>query len=211
LLRSRRIIDVDSQPPSRPGPATPTDPRAAPPQPARTRNWVLAAAILVVVLVMGVIYVLTNNGATAAEQGSDSAPATLDVGDTVELRTGYGDVLEITITAAESKKSCGATARRPETGSYLIADVTVEVTSGRATVKAADFDFAATAGGWPHRDIGPDFTGCGGSGLGTLNNIGAGTRRDGRLVFDVAGPGRIVYHVSSGTTPFGAQWNINAQ
>jgi hypothetical protein len=162
----------------------------------------------VVVLVIGLIYLLTS-GSTAGTQGSDSAPATLEVGETVQLRTNYGDVVEITITSAESKKSCGESARRPETGSYLVADVTVEVTSGRASVKATDFDFAAAAGGWPHRDIGPDFTGCGGTGLGTLDNIGAGTKREGRLVFDVAGEGRIVYHVGSGTTPFGAQWKIS--
>jgi hypothetical protein len=157
---------------------------------------------------MGLIYLLTNR-ATAAEQGSDSAPATLKVGDTVELRTSFGDILEITVTSAEFKTSCGESARKPEAGSYLLADVTVEVKSGRATVKATDFDFAAKSGGWPHRDIGPAFTGCGTTGLETMQSAGAGTKHDGRLVFDVAGAGRIVYHVTSGTTPLGAQWTID--
>ncbi len=181
---------------------------SAAPQPNRTRNWVLAAAVLVLVLVAGAAYLFTNR-TTAAEQGSDSVAATLEVGDTIELRNAYGDRVEITITSAESKPTCGASARKPETGSYLVADVTVKVKSGTASVKATDFDFASTAGGWPHRDIGPEFTGCGGTGLGTLDNIPAGTERTGRLVFDVSGAGRIVYHVRSGTTPLGAQWKVD--
>jgi hypothetical protein len=199
---------VDQQPSFRTGPASPGGAPAASPQPNRTRNWVLAAAVLIVVLAAGAVYLFTDR-TTAAERGSDSAPATLRVGDTVELRNAYGDRVEITITSAESKKSCGATARKPETGSYLVADVAIKVTSGTASVKATDFDFAPTAGGWPHRDIGPEFTGCGGTGLGTLDNITAGTEREGRLVFDVSGAGRIVYHVRSGTTPLGAQWNVD--
>ncbi len=199
---------MDQQPSFRTGPASPGGAPAASPQPNRTRNWVLAAAVLIVVLAAGAVYLFTDR-TTAAERGSDSAPATLRVGDTVELRNAYGDRVEITITSAESKKSCGATARKPETGSYLVADVAIKVTSGAASVKATDFDFAPTAGGWPHRDIGPEFTGCGGTGLGTLDNITAGTEREGRLVFDVSGAGRIVYHVRSGTTPLGAQWNVD--
>ncbi len=192
----------------RTGPASPGRASGASPQPNHTRNWVLAGAVLVLVLVAGAVYLLMNR-TTAAEQGSDSVAATLEIGDTVELRNAYGDRVEITITSAESRKTCGATARKPETGSYLVADVTVKVKSGTASVKATDFDFAPAAGGWPHRDIGPEFTGCGGAGLGTLDNLTAGTERDGRLVFDVSGTGRIVYHVRSGTTPLGAQWKID--
>jgi hypothetical protein len=162
--------------------------------------------VLIVVLVMGLIYLLTSG--PTADGGSSSEAATLDVGDSVELVSTYGDKVKITITKAESKASCGEKARKPETGRYLVADVTVEVLSGKAGIKAADFDFAATAGGWPHRDIGPEFTGCGGAGLGTVADIDSGTELKGRLVFDVSGPGRIVYHVRSGTTPFGAQWTI---
>jgi hypothetical protein len=206
---------VDQQPPFRSGPqpapgispsgASPSG-ASTPPQPNRTRNWVLAAAVLIVVFVIGTIYLLTSGSSKGG--GSSSEAATVDVGESVELVNTYGDTVEITITRAESKASCGDKARKPETGRYLVADVTVEVTSGKAGIKAADFDFAATAGGWPHRDIGPDFTGCGGTGLGTVANIGSGTKLKGRLVFDVAGPGRIVYHVRTGTTPFGAQWTI---
>jgi hypothetical protein len=177
------------------------------PQTNRTRTWVLAAAVLVLVLVAGAVYLLTS-GRPNDDEGSDSVPATLNVGDSVDLRNAYGDRVTITIRSAESKKSCGESARKPETGSYLVADVVVEVKAGRATVKATDFDFAPSEGGWPHRDIGPDFTGCGGAGLGVLDNIGTGQRHEGRLVFDVAGSGRIVYHVSTGTNPFGAQWTV---
>ena len=200
---------MDQQSSFRSGPASPDRSPTAAAQPNRTRNWLLSAAVLVVVLVSGGVYLLTS-GRTAIEQGSGTVAATLKIGDSVELRNTYGDRVVITVTSAEPKTSCGPSARKPETGSYLVADVTVKVTSGTATVKATDFDFAPSAGGWPHRDIGPDFTGCGGTGLGTLDNVGAGTEREGRLVFDVSGAGRIVYHVSSGTTPFGAEWTIDA-
>jgi hypothetical protein len=164
--------------------------------------------VLVVLLVAGAVYLLTSRS-TGNDDGSASVAATVDVGDPVKLRNAYGDRLTITVRSAESKASCGPAARPPETGRYLVADVTVEVSSGTASVKATDFDFAPAAGGWPHRDIGPDFTGCGGTSLGTMDNAPAGTRHEGRLVFDVAGPGHIVYHVTSGTSPFGAQWKVD--
>jgi hypothetical protein len=194
--------------PGAPGP-TGTGPRAEPPPPNRARNWVLAAALLVVLLVAGAVYLLTSRS-SGDEDGSASVAANVDIGDPVELRNAYGDRLTITVRSAESKPSCGSAARPPETGRYLVADVTIEVSSGTASVKATDFDFAPAAGGWPHRDIGPDFTGCGGTGLGAMDNAPAGTKHQGRLVFDVTGAGHIVYHVTSGTSPFGAQWKVDA-
>jgi hypothetical protein len=184
-------------------------PAVAPPQPNRTRNWVLAAAALVALMVAGGIYLLTN-GPSKAEQGSGSVPAELKIGGSVELTNSYGDRVRITVRSAEARTTCGTTARRPESGSYLVADVTVEVKTGTFSVRASDFDFGASAGGWPHRDLGPIFTGCGGTALATLTNAGAGTKVDGRLVFDVSpAEGRIAFHVQAGTTPFGAQWRVD--
>jgi hypothetical protein len=172
----------------------------------RTRLWILAAVAVVAVLVAGTVYLLTG-GSSAAEQGSASVPAELKIGDSVQLTNSYGDRVEITVESAKVRTTCGASARKPETGGYLVAEVTVEVTSGRATVRSTDFDFGA--GGWPHRDLGPEFTGCGGTALGTMENAGDGTKRRGVLVFDVSpAEGRIAYHVSSGTTPLGAQWKV---
>jgi hypothetical protein len=199
------------QPPSFGLPPTspPSGPRgyvAAAPRTNRTRLLVVAAVAAVALLVAGTVYLLTS-GTSAAEQGSASVPAELKIGDSVELTNSYGDRVEITITAAEARTTCGPSARKPETGGYLVADVTVEVKSGRATVRSTDFDFGA--GGWPHRDLGPEFTGCGGTALGTLDNARDGTKHQGVLVFDVSpAEGRIAYHVSSGTTPLGAQWKV---
>jgi hypothetical protein len=119
----------------------------------------------------------------------------LKPGQTLVVTSDEGDEVEVTVSAPRNRKDCGAYSK-PKSGAYLIVDVTVQVTKGRGTISPYDFTFllpdstTTDAAGGRVTDCGKD--------LDYGNNMRAGTKRSGQLVFDVKpAKGQIVYKTRS--------------
>ncbi|WP_425413615.1 DUF4352 domain-containing protein [Micromonospora inyonensis] len=108
----------------------------------------------------------------------------MKVGDTLVITDDEGTV-EITITRfTTSNKGCRSFAPDPDEGLYLIADVTVRVIKGTASVNPFYFEWVAEDGKTANGLVGA-LSGCG-TPLSSGVNLRTGSKRSGTVVFDVA-------------------------
>ena len=129
----------------------------------------------------------TPGGATAPSWAEPSAATgetrIMSVGETLVVDDN-GGTIEITVTKfSTSTKACQSYGLKPDEGMYVIANVTVKVTKGTGSINPLYFQWVA-ADGTETNAIGGAFSGCGKS-LSAGNNISAGTKRTGSVVFDV--------------------------
>ncbi|MGQ5260468.1 hypothetical protein ACTWLT_06885 [Micromonospora sp. ZYX-F-536] len=104
-------------------------------------------------------------------------------GDTLVIDGDDGTV-EITVTKfSTATKPCASYGLQPDEGMYVIADVTVTVTKGTGSANPFYFQWVA-ADGTETNAIGGAFSGCG-KPMPAGNDLTAGTRRTGSVVFDV--------------------------
>ncbi|MET8525555.1 hypothetical protein [Micromonospora sp. NPDC005172] len=116
-----------------------------------------------------------------AADGGDTRD--MSVGDTLVLDDSSGTV-EITVTKfSTSAKPCTSYGLEPDEGMYVIADVTVAVTRGTGSANPLYFQWVA-ADGTETNAIAGAFSGCG-KPIPAGNDLTAGTRRTGSVVFDV--------------------------
>ncbi|TDB93217.1 DUF4352 domain-containing protein, partial [Micromonospora fluostatini] len=107
-----------------------------------------------------------------------------EAGDTLVLTDDDG-VLEITVTKFSSTdKACRSFSGPPSKGLYLIAEVEAEVTKGTSSINPIYFEWVAEDGTTTNGLAGI-IAGCGDS-LASGNNLPAGTKRSGVVVFNVA-------------------------
>ncbi|MFB9547168.1 DUF4352 domain-containing protein [Micromonospora sagamiensis] len=119
-----------------------------------------------------------------SSSGKDGETFNMKVGDTLVITDDEGTV-EITITRfTTSNKGCRSFAPDPDEGLYLIADVTVRVTKGTASVNPFYFEWVAQDGKTANGLVGA-LSGCG-TPLSSGVNLRTGSKRSGTVVFDVA-------------------------
>ncbi|MEV0212626.1 DUF4352 domain-containing protein [Micromonospora sp. NPDC050695] len=107
----------------------------------------------------------------------------MSAGDTLVIDGDDGTV-EITVTKfSTATKPCKSYGLKPDEGMYVIADVTVTVTKGTAATNPLSFQWVA-ADGTETNAIGGAFSGCG-KPMPAGNDLTAGTRQTGSVVFDV--------------------------
>ncbi|WP_406074836.1 DUF4352 domain-containing protein [Micromonospora sp. NBC_01638] len=113
----------------------------------------------------------------------DDDTRNMSPGDTLVLDGDDGTV-EITVTKFRSAtKPCTSRGLKPDEGMYVIADVTVAVTKGTASSNPLFFHWVA-ADGTKTTAIGGALSGCG-KPMPASNDLAAGTKRTGSVVFDV--------------------------
>lgn len=139
---------------------------------------------------------------------SPSRPPVLEnqkVGSTLVVADDEG-TLEVTLASVKVlKKGCSGYAEKPESGTFLLAEVTLKVTDGLASVNPLYFAFVAPDGNTANAFDGA-LSDCDKRRLDASNNLRAGTVRKGQLVFDVKAKGQIVYQDSGGRTA--GSWQI---
>ncbi|WCN82216.1 DUF4352 domain-containing protein [Micromonospora sp. LH3U1] len=113
----------------------------------------------------------------------DDDTRNMSPGDTLVIDGDDGTV-EITVTKFRSAtKPCTSRGLKPDEGMYVIADVTVAVTKGTAAANPRFFHWVA-ADGTKTNAIGGSLSGCG-KPIPASNDLAAGTKRTGSVVFDV--------------------------
>ncbi|MEV4655242.1 DUF4352 domain-containing protein [Micromonospora sp. NPDC049301] len=121
--------------------------------------------------------------ASPAPAPSSGDTRNMAAGDTLVI-DGDDGTIEITVTKFSSAtKPCTSYGLKPDEGMYVIADVTVTVTSGTGSVNPLFFQWVA-ADGTETNAIAGAFSGCG-KPMPAGNDLTAGTRRTGSVVFDV--------------------------
>jgi hypothetical protein len=178
-------------------------PIIAPPptQSNRSKTSVVVVAVTAAVLTLlscagGIVAVVigTNRATTHVSGAQASAtPSTSPTthGDTREMSPGEtlvvdgdGGTVEITVTKISSAtKPCKSHGLKPGAGLYVIADVTVAVTRGTASTNPLYFQWVA-ADGTKATAIGGALSGCG-KPMPASDDLTAGTKRTGSVVFDV--------------------------
>ncbi|MER5608213.1 DUF4352 domain-containing protein [Micromonospora tulbaghiae] len=142
---------------------------------------------------------------TAAPEPTEVAPEPEPSDDDVSgkplgttlIHTTLDGEVEITVTRSKKypkarKSACDSYSPGPDEGYYLVLDVKVKVVSGTGSINPLYFKFVDNDG-YEASTISGAFSGCGKS-LGSGNNLRAGTKRAGQLVFDVASvKGEVVY------------------
>ncbi|MBO4210956.1 DUF4352 domain-containing protein, partial [Micromonospora echinofusca] len=132
--------------------------------------------------------------------GTDTPPPATDdetenmaIGDTLILTSSDGDELRVTVQKVTTRKTgCRSYAPEPDNGTYLVADVTVEVVKGTGSINPLYFNFVDSSG-TEENGLGGIFAGCG-TALSSGVDLAAGTKRSGTVVFDVkSAKGKIVY------------------
>ncbi|MFI6825047.1 hypothetical protein ACIBJE_29475 [Micromonospora sp. NPDC050187] len=125
---------------------------------------------------------------TAAPQpsnsGKDGETFNMKVGDTLVITDDEGTVEIMISRFTTSNKGCRSFAPDPDEGMYLIADVTVRVTKGTASVNPFYFEWVAQDGKTANGLVGA-LSGCG-TPLSSGVNLRTGSKRSGTVVFDVA-------------------------
>lgn len=131
--------------------------------------------------------------AAAAVKASEPAKANTfnqPIGTTI-IAAGPEGTTEVTVTAAKRQKTaCKPNSfNRPETGWYVVIDVTVKVTSGTAPINPLYFSYVDAGNS---EVAGAIFASC--KDLGSGSDFPAGTVRSGQLAYDVAaGPGTLTW------------------
>ncbi|WP_220039614.1 DUF4352 domain-containing protein [Micromonospora endophytica] len=108
----------------------------------------------------------------------------MEAGDTLVITDSDGTV-EITVTRFRTvREGCQSFAPNPQQGRYLIAEVTATVTKGTGSINPFFFTWVAENGSTVNGLVGA-LSGCG-EPLGAGNDLRAGSKRSGTVVFDVA-------------------------
>ena len=130
----------------------------------------------------------------------------LAAGQTLTVTQG-GDTMQVRLANFTSRKSaCDDFMPAPESGRFLVVDVSVTVVSGSGSINPLFFTFV-TDGGETVNSMSGLFSGCGRP-LGSGNDFSAGTKRAGQLVFDVNPvKGQIVYEGGLGSNVLGS-WRV---
>ncbi|WP_433315784.1 DUF4352 domain-containing protein [Micromonospora sp. CA-269861] len=181
-------------------PGGPGYPIIAPPpmQTDRSKKSAVVVAVATAVFTLltcagGIVAVViaTNRASTTVSEAratpSMPQPVSSDTrgmspGDTLVVN-GQAGTVEITVTKFSSAtKPCKSHGLKPGEGMYVIADVTVAVTKGTASTNPLFFQWVA-ADGTKTTAIGGAFSGCGKPM--PADDLTAGTRRTGSVVFDV--------------------------
>ncbi|GAA2182579.1 hypothetical protein [Micromonospora lupini] len=116
-----------------------------------------------------------------ASDGGDTR--NMSAGDTLVIDDTSGTV-EITVTKfSTATKPCRSYGLKPDEGMYVIADVTVAVTKGTGSANPLYFQWVA-ADGTETNAIAGAFSGCG-KPMPAANNLTAGAKSTGSVVFDV--------------------------
>nr|WTA68474.1 DUF4352 domain-containing protein [Micromonospora sp. NBC_00855] len=178
-------------------------PIIAPPpaQTDRAKKSVVVVAVTAAVLTLlscagGIVAVVIGTkgtSSTVSEARASVSPSTppsvnggsrvMSPGDTLVVDGDAGTV-EITVTKFSSAtKPCKSHGLKPGEGMYVIADVTVAVTKGTASTNPLYFQWVA-ADGTKTTAIGGAFSGCG-KPMPASDDLTAGTKRTGSVVFDV--------------------------
>ncbi|MFG2099239.1 DUF4352 domain-containing protein [Micromonospora echinaurantiaca] len=126
------------------------------------------------------------SGAPSASAGGETDGETFNMkpGDTLVLSDNEGTV-EITVTKfTTATKGCRSYAPKPDKGLYLIAHVTATVTKGKGSINPFYFEWVASDGTTVN-GLASALSGCGDT-LSSGNNLRAGSKRTGTVVFDVA-------------------------
>ncbi|WP_327042612.1 hypothetical protein OG400_10160 [Micromonospora ureilytica] len=182
-------------------PGGPGYPIIAPPpaQTDRAKKSVVVVAVTAAVLTLltcagGIVAaVISTKGTSTTVSEAQATPPTpppangdtrdLSPGDTLVVNSEAGTV-EITVTKFSSAtKPCKSHGLKPGEGMYVIADVTVTVTKGTVSTNPLYFQWVA-ADGTRTTAIGGAFSGCG-KPMPAVDDLPAGTRRTGSVVFDV--------------------------
>lgn len=164
--------------------------------PPRRRVVALGAALLTLIFA----------GMSAAPSGaSEPTPGgTFDMkpGETLVVTEDDG-TLEVTVKSISTRTSaCLDYGSAPTSGSYVVADVTVSVVSGTASINPLYLTWVADDGTTTD-SIGGTFSGCDPA-LDSGNDMPSGTKRRGNVVFDVnANGGALTYENVLGT-PLGS-------
>ncbi|WP_410820197.1 DUF4352 domain-containing protein [Micromonospora sp. 050-3] len=176
-------------------------PIIAPPpvQTERAKRSVVVVAVTAAVLTLlfcagGIVAVVigTKGTSTTVSEARATPPTPestggdtrgMSPGDTLVVNSEAGTV-EITVTKFSSAtKPCKSHGLKPGEGMYVIADVTVAVTKGTASTNPLYFQWVS-ADGSKTTAIGGAFSGCG-KPMPAVDDLTAGTRRTGSVVFDV--------------------------
>ncbi|MEU7839970.1 hypothetical protein AB0B39_03265 [Micromonospora sp. NPDC049114] len=121
--------------------------------------------------------------APSPRASTDGETRNMSAGETLVIDDNGGTV-EITVTKfSTATKPCTSYGLKPDEGMYVIADVTVAVTKGTASANPLYFQWVA-ADGTETNAIAGAFSGCG-KPMPAANDLTAGTRRTGSVVFDV--------------------------
>ncbi|MGW5557641.1 hypothetical protein ACWER9_10510 [Micromonospora sp. NPDC003944] len=182
-------------------PGGPGYPIIAPPavQTDRSKKAAVVVAVSAAVLTLlscagGIVAVVIGTKRTSTTvseaRATPSSPPSV-YGDTREMSPGdtlvvdgAAGTVEITVTKFSSAtKPCKSHGLKPGEGMYVIADVTVAVTRGTASTNPLYFQWVA-ADGSKTTAIGGAFSGCG-KPMPAVDDLTAGTRRTGSVVFDV--------------------------
>ncbi|MDG4779084.1 hypothetical protein O7614_05420 [Micromonospora sp. WMMD961] len=131
---------------------------------------------------------VTQGAAPPRAKVPSSAPPAGDTrnmspGDTLVVDGDEGTI-EITVTKfSTATKPCTSYGLKPDEGMYVIADVTLTVTKGTASANPLFFNWVA-ADGTEANAVAGAFSGCG-KPMPSAEDLTAGTRRTGSVVFDV--------------------------
>ncbi|SCE72146.1 hypothetical protein [Micromonospora chokoriensis] len=185
----------------------------SPPMPAQgSKKTVVAVAVSAAVLTLlacagGIVAVVmgTKRAATGVTEAGPTPGVSREVvqpparvpasappaGDTRNMSPGDtlvidGDegTIEITVTKfSTATKPCKAYGLKPDEGMYVIADVQLTVTKGTASANPLFFNWVAADGSQANAVAGA-FSGCG-KPMPSADELTAGTRRTGSVVFDV--------------------------
>lgn len=150
----------------------------------------------------------TTRAAEPAAANTPSPPSRetfdLPLGQTIIIESDDGTVEVTAKTAANRKTGCSKYGTKPESGNYVVIDVLVEIKAGTGSINPLFFTYVSTSGE-TQNPLSGAFAGC--KNLDSGNDMPAGTKRAGQLVFDVAaGPASLEYTVGLGR-PVGS-WKI---
>ncbi|GAA3738027.1 hypothetical protein GCM10022379_04340 [Micromonospora maritima] len=126
-----------------------------------------------------------TDGTSSTPQPGTTDDKTFDMpaGDKLIVNDDEGTI-EITVGNFRTKSAaCREFMPGPKNGTFLIADVTAEVTKGTGSINPFFFTWKA-ADGTEENGIGGAFSGCGKL-MTSGNNLPAGSKRSGQLIFDV--------------------------
>ncbi|MBQ1076245.1 DUF4352 domain-containing protein [Micromonospora sp. C31] len=198
-------------PPGYPPPGAPGYPPGAPypvAPPKKNKTVLIVVAVVAVLALLccvgGVVALMVGANRAAddlkralptpgiTDPAPDGPSPSAKDGETFNLRPGATLVvsddegtMEITVTRFTTEtKGCRTYAPAPDKGMYLIAHVTATVTKGKSSINPFYFKWVA-ANGTTANGLAGVLSGCGDT-LDSGNNLRAGSKRAGTVVFDVA-------------------------
>jgi hypothetical protein len=117
---------------------------------------------------------------------ADTETFDMKVGSTLVVKSDDGDRHDVTVRSFTTfKKGCSSFSPEPDNGMYLVVDVLVNVVTGTASVNPLHFTWVGEDG-TTDTGIGGGFSGCAKNRLDSQNDLRAGQKRAGQIVFDVA-------------------------